>query len=61
MGLISLTWVFCFNVAKTSIRADILYNLNAIYKTIHAFDANETRLESKTLTEILSIPCFMLF
>ena len=46
--------VICYNVAKSYIRADILYNLNAIYKTTRAFDANETRLESKTVTEILS-------
>ena len=40
---------------------DISYSLNAIYKTTCAFDADETRLASKTLIEILSISCFLVF
>ena len=41
--------------------ADILYSLNAINKTTCAFDDDETRLASKTVIEMLSISCFVLF
>ena len=41
--------------------ADILYSLNAIHMTTCAFDADKSRLASKTVIEILSISCLVLF
>ena len=40
--------------------ADILDNLNAIYRTTFAFDTDITKLASKPVIEILSISCFVL-
>ena len=45
---------------KQTYWADILCNLNAIHETICAFGADQTRLASTTLVEILSISCFVL-
>ena len=46
---------------KQTYSADMLYSLNAIHKTTCVFNADETRLASKTVTEILSLSCFVLF
>ena len=49
------SWMQSLGVLETRLLTywtDILYNLNAIYKTICVFDTNKMRLATKTVIQI---------